>query len=306
MHQIGATTIQKITEMSLNAMALPQLLPALSMAELDRHPEWLPEGTSDAEGHALLSLHVWLVRHAGRTILIDTGAGNDKSRSQQMVLDHLSNPLLERLADAGVTPEDVDCILHTHIHSDHVGWNTRLLDGEWVPTFPNAEVVCSDLEWRYGVALTDGDHAATAACRREADLGEPVRIPVSGTFADSMRPLDGRVPVRRITIDGSEVLPGIRYMSTPGHSIDHASIELVSDGQIALFSGDVFHHPTEIYLPELVSVFCEFPDAARLSRRRFMERAADNDAIVFTSHFPQSSIGSIHRQGPGFRWRFRN
>ena len=122
------------------------------------------------------------------TILIDTGAGNDKSRPQQKVLDHLCNPFLERLAEAGAQPGDIDYVLHTHIHSDHVGWNTRLVDGEWVPTFPNAVTICSEREWRYGDALMKGDE--DAARRVRAGAGDPVRLPVEGTFADSMKPLE--------------------------------------------------------------------------------------------------------------------
>ena len=304
MLRIGSTTVEKVHEMDLNGMTLVQLMPDYSNTDIQNHPEWLTDGTTAAGGHALLSLHTWLVRHRGLTILIDTGAGNDKRRPQQKVLDQLTNPFLERLSAAGVEPGDVDHILHTHIHSDHVGWNTRLANGEWVPTFPNAEVICSDLEWRYGSALTDGDEDAAVVCRREAGLGKPVRTPVSGTFLDSMRPLDGRVPIRRVHFDGSEVLPGIRFVPTPGHSIDHASIEIASDGEAALFSGDVFHHPLEIQVPELVSVFCEFPDAARRSRLGFMERAADSSAVVFTSHFPLSSAGRVGRTSLGFEWRF--
>ena len=304
MLRIGSTTVEKVHEMDLNGMTLVQLMPDYSNTEIQNHPEWLTDGATDAGGHALLSLHVWLVRHRGLTILIDTGAGNDKRRPQQKVLDQLTNPFLERLSAAGVEPGDVDHILHTHIHSDHVGWNTRLADGEWVPTFPNAEVICSDLEWRYGSALTDGDEDGAVVCRREAGLGKPIRTPVSGTFLDSMRPLDGRVPIRRVHFDGSEVLPGIRFVPTPGHSIDHASIEIVSEGEVALFSGDVFHHPLEIHVPELVSVFCEFPDAARRSRLGFMERAADSSAVVLTSHFPLSSAGRVERTPSGFEWRF--
>lgn len=285
-------------------MLLQQLMPALDREVFSRHPAWLPAGTSDDAGHAFLSLHSWLVRHDGRTILVDTGAGNDKARPQQVVLDHLGNPFLDRLAAAGVWPEDVDLVLHTHIHSDHVGWDTRLVDGGWVPTFPNAEVICSDLEWRYGAALTDGDEAGVVACRREAGLGEPIRVPVSGTFADSVRPLEGRVPVRRIPIDGAEVLPGIRFLPTPGHSIRHAAIEIVSDGEVGLFSGDVFHHPAEIYVPDLVSTFCEYPDAARRSRRAFMDRAIDTRATVFTSHFARSSAGRVVRDDDEYGWEF--
>ncbi len=218
MFRVGSTTIEKVHEMDLNGMTLSQLMPAFDTQTFAHHPEWLPAGTSDEAGHAFLSLHTWVVRHNGQTMLIDTGAGNNKSRPQQKVLHHLNNPFIERLNAAGVSPSAVDTILLTHIHFDHVGWNTRLDDGDWVPTFPNAEIICSDLEWRYGAALTDNDKAEIARCRQEAGFGEPVRIPVSGTFADSMRPLDGAVPIRRIPIDGAEVLPGVRFLDTPGHS----------------------------------------------------------------------------------------
>jgi glyoxylase-like metal-dependent hydrolase (beta-lactamase superfamily II) len=304
MFRIGSTTIEKVHEMDLNEMTLQQLMPAFDGDLFARHPEWLPAGTTDEAGRAFMSFHAWLVRHDGRTILIDTAAGNDKERPQQAVFDRLHTPFLARLADLGVEPEDVDLVLHTHIHSDHVGWNTRLADGRWVPTFANAEIVCSDLEWRYGAALADGDAEAIAASRREAGLGEPVRVPVSGTFADSMRPLEGRAAIRRIAIDGNEILPGIRFLPTPGHSICHASIEIASEGKVALFSGDVFHHPAEIYAPDLVSVFCEFPAAARAARRVFMDRVVEAGAMVFTSHFPRSSVGRIDRVGEGFAWTF--
>lgn len=304
MFRIGSATIVKVHEMDLNGMTLQQLMPGFDAREFARHPEWLPDGTRDGAGHAYLSLHCWVVRHEGRTMLIDTGAGNGKSRPQQMVLDHLDNPFIERLKAAGVSPEQVDVVLHTHIHSDHVGWNTRLADGEWIPTFPNADVVCSDLEWRYGAALTDGDEDAVARCRQEAGFGEPVRIPVSGTFADSMRPLDGRVAIKRIPIDGAEVLPGIRFIPTPGHSLCHAAIELVSEGETALFGGDVFHHAAEIYDPELVSMFCEYPEVARRSRRTFLDHAAETRATVFTGHFPRSSAGRINKGADTMTWRF--
>lgn len=195
-------------------------------------------------------------------------------------------------------------MLHTHIHSDHVGWNTRLDDGEWVPTFSNAITICSAREWRYGKALTDGDEAAVARERSESGLGEPVRNPVSGTFADSMRPLEGTGRLRLIEIGDGEVLPGIRFISTPGHSIDHASIEIVSEGERAIFGGDILHHPIEIHEPTLVSCFCEFPGAVPRARIKMLERASEQKATFFSSHFPQSSAGLVGRSGAAYTWRF--
>ena len=303
MFRVGNTTIQKVHEIDLNGFTLAQLLPAMDSHLPERHPEWLPQGTTDGE-NALLSVHSWLVRHEGMTILIDTGAGNNKSRPQQKALDHLKNPFLERLAEAGVAPEMVDYVLHTHIHSDHVGWNTVLVEEQWKPTFPKAIHLCSRLEWDYGAALADGDERGISAARAEAGLGEPVRIPVNGTFNDSMRPLQSTAQTRLVPINDQEVLPGLRFLPTPGHSIDHAAIELRSAGQRAVFGGDVMHHPVELYDTTLVSSFCEFPEAARRSRFQLLDRLAMDDAIYFSAHFPLSSAGRITKVGDGFHWTF--
>ena len=303
MFKIGNTTIQKVYEMELNGFTLAQLLPAMDSHLPERHPEWLPQGTTDGE-NALLSVHSWLVRHEGKTILVDTGAGNDKSRPQQKVLDHLQNPFLKRLAAVGVLPEMVDYVLHTHIHSDHVGWNTVLVDGQWRPTFPKAIHICSRLEWEYGAALADGDERGISTARAVAGLGEPARIPLDGTFNDSMRPLQPTAQTRLLRVDGQEVLPGLRFYPTPGHSIDHAAIELRSGEQRAIFGGDVMHHPVELYDTALVSCFCEFPEAARRSRLQLLEQSAAGEAMYFSAHFPLSSAGRITKVGDGFHWTF--
>ena len=303
MFHVGKTTIRKIPELDLNGFTLAQLLPAVDLRLPERHPEWLPKGTIDGN-NALLSVHSWLVHHEGMTILVDTGAGNDKSRPQQPVLDHLNNPFLERLAEAGVLPEMVDYVLHTHIHSDHVGWNTVLVEEQWKPTFPRAIHLCSRLEWNYGRALADGDEHKISALRDEAGLGEPVRIPISGSFDDSMLPLESTAQTRFISLNEGEVLPGIRFLPTPGHSIDHAAIELKSEGQIAIFGGDVMHHPLELYDTRLVSTFCEFPDTARQSRLQLLERSASHQALYFSAHFPLTSAGSVTKTGDRFHWTF--
>jgi glyoxylase-like metal-dependent hydrolase (beta-lactamase superfamily II) len=300
---VGSTTIHKIHEMDLTGFTLRQLLPTLDEELLERYPGSLAHGKTDSSD-ALLSIHTWLLRHQGMTILIDTGAGNGKSRPQQMPLDHLSNPYLERLAAAGVEPEMVDYVLHTHIHSDHVGWNTRLVNGKWEPTFPNAITICSSLEWAYGKALADGEEQEIASARTQAGFGEPIRIPVSGTFNDSMRPLQRTGRLRLVEVNGKEVLPGIRFIATPGHSIDHAAIELESNGSRAIFGGDVMHHPVEIYDPALLSSFCEFPEPARQSRRFLLESSAKEDCLYLSSHFPSSSAGRITREKDGYHWEF--
>jgi glyoxylase-like metal-dependent hydrolase (beta-lactamase superfamily II) len=302
---VGGMSVIKVHELDLNGFAATQLLPGLDPMVVTKHPDWIDSRTYDLQtGHVLMSVHTWVVRFEGKIILIDTGAGNDKNRPTLKVLDHLHNPYLERLAATGVQPEAVDYILLTHIHADHVGWNTRLEGDRWVPTFPNATVICSDLEWRYGAALTAGDEQSLATVRREAGIGLPFRVPVPGVFLDSMIPLEADERVRRVRVDGGEVLKGIRFLSTPGHSIDHAAISITSQGSEAIFGGDVMHHPIELYEPDLFSMFCEFPEGARRSRRRLARHAAERNAVYFSSHFPSTSVGRITQTGENFGWEF--
>ena len=302
---VGGMSVIKVHELDLNGFAATQLLPGLDPNVLARHPEWIDARTYDSQsGHVFMSVHTWVVRIEGKIILIDTGAGNDKDRPTLKVLDHLRTPYLDRLAAIGVQPENVDYVLLTHIHSDHVGWNTRLSGDQWVPTFPKATVICSDLEWRYGVALTAGDEEGITRVRTEAGFGPPTRIPVPGVFFDSMMPLEATGRVQRVAVDGGEVLKGIRFLSTPGHSIDHAAISINSQGTEAIFGGDVMHHPFELYEPDLVSIFCEFPDAARRSRRWLARHAAERKALYFSSHFPFTSVGTITEMGENFAWKF--
>ena len=292
--RIGDMRIAKVHELDLNDFAATQLLPGLDPSVLMKHPERIDTSTYNSEtGRVFMSVHTWVVWLGGKVILIDTGVGNDKARPTLKVMDQLHTPYLERLADVGIQPGDVDYVLLTHIHSDHVGWNTRWDGDRWIPTFPNATVICSDLEWRYGAALTAGDEKAIAAIRAEAGFGPPIRIPLPGVFSDSMAPIAATSRLQRIVVDGSEVLPGIRFLSTPGHSIDHAAISITSRGAEAIFGGDVVHHPFEWCEPDLVSIFCEFPEASRRSRRWLARHVIERDATYFSSHFPFTSFGKF-------------
>ncbi len=159
------------------------------------------------------------------------------------------------------------------------------------------------MEWRYGAALDAGDEAAITIVKKEAGLGEPVRLPVSGVFTDSMKPIEEAGLLQCIAIDGSEILEGVRFLPTPGHSICHASISISSGSEEGIFGGDVLHHPFELYDTNLTSMFCEFPDAARASRRKLAARIADHRATFFSSHFPGSSVGNIFQDNEKFRWQ---
>ncbi|MGX4773647.1 MBL fold metallo-hydrolase [Bradyrhizobium guangdongense] len=299
-YRIGDAAITRIDELALAAFQFGTLYPGADPEALERQRTKLEAGSFDpATGTFIQSIHSWLVRTPRHTILIDTATGNDKDRPDIPPLHRLNEPFLARLAAAGVTPEDIDYVLLTHVHADHVGWNTRLVDGRWVPTFPNATYIFSRVEQAYGESLAKGAEPDTNPA-----LGPALRKPADRVYDDSVQPVIDAGLARLITVDGGEILEGISFIPTPGHSVDHASIRLVSRGETALFAGDVMHHPLQVYEPSLNSCFCEFPEAALRSRKFALEDAAERGAAVFTTHFAQSSAGRITRNGERFAWQF--
>lgn len=285
-YRVGNASIMRVTERLIDfppASLLPDWKPEL----VEPHTGWLsPCSVGEDLERVTVSVHTWLVRTNGVTILVDTGIGNDKVR-RQPAFNGLKLPFLERLAAAGVTPETVDVVLMTHVHTDHVGWNTMLVDGRWVPTFPNARHVLPKAGFEY----------FTAPGGRER--------PNYDMFADSVLPVVEAGLADFIPDGGGEAMPGLTYIPTPGHSVDHMSIALVSGGERALFAGDVMHHPIQILQPVWNSVFCADGTQARASRRTILERVADEDALYFSSHFPDTSAGRISRAGDGFEWQFQ-
>lgn len=303
-YHIGEAAITRIDELRLAAFQFGALYPGSDPQALERHRGRLETGSFDpATGTFIQSIHSWLVRTPQHTILIDTATGNGKNRPDIPPLDRLNEPFLARLAAAGITPDDVDYVLLTHVHADHVGWNTRLVDGRWTPTFPNATYIFSRIEQAYGESLATGTEP-TGAARPDPALGPATRKPADRVYDDSVRPVIEAGLARLVTVDGGEVLDGLSFIPTPGHSVDHASIRLVSRGEQALFAGDVMHHPLQVYEPSLNSCFCEFPEAASRSRAFVLEDAAESGATVFTTHFAQSSVGRISRTGGRFAWQF--
>jgi glyoxylase-like metal-dependent hydrolase (beta-lactamase superfamily II) len=306
---LGDATIIKIPELALDASD-----PAFFYPGQDNIPAAVEEtrriwpGSVDPQtGLLRQSIHAWLVRTPTRVILVDTGAGNDKDRPNVPRLNHLNVPFLDRLKAAGVRPEEVDLVLLTHLHVDHVGWNTRKVGGRWVPTFPNARYVFSGRERAYLAALSAAD-GSEAAFRAEAKLGPRPDPLVPGiyeeVYEDSVLPVIDAGLAREIVVDGTEAVEGFSFLPNPGHTIDHAGIRFRSRGEQALFWGDVMHHPLQFVRPDWNSVFCEFPDAARKARRWAMNHAAETNALVFTTHFAESSAGRVSRDGDRLTWHF--
>jgi glyoxylase-like metal-dependent hydrolase (beta-lactamase superfamily II) len=257
------------------------LLPAATREAVERHREWLAPHFLDERGRFVMSIHCFVVRAPGLTILVDTCVGNDKPR-QNPTWNMLRTPFLENLAAAGVIPEQVDLVLCTHLHVDHIGWNTRLDDGRWVPTFPRARYLFARREWEHWSAV-DGDEDG-------AILADSVRPVVDAGRAELVEP-DHRIADE------------IWLEPTPGHTPGHVSVRLRSRGQDAVITGDLAHHPIQIGEPDWNSHFCDDQEMARATRRQFCARYADSDVAVLGTHFAAPTAGHIVSEGGG--WRFR-
>lgn len=265
---LGQFQVQKLTEKTL-VFPAAKLLPGAEAIEA-------------GVGELAVSVHSWLVETAGAKIIVDTGIGNHKRRVQT-VFNEQNSDFLERLEAAGFGRNEVTHVLLTHLHGDHVGWNTILEDGRWIPTFPNAT---------YIMPRASIDHLETTS-----------DDPLMPLYLDSVKPVIASGQAMLIEPE-VEPLQGFRYISTPGHTRDHCSILLQTADRAGLFAGDVMHHPLQVQHPELNSVFCADAEAARQARLKVLGFAADSHALYFSSHFGSSSVGEVTRSDDGFSWAF--
>ena len=288
---IGEITVTRIEE-QLGPAGRPsdQYLAGFDREMLARHADWLiPHHYSPELDRLITSIHSWLIRTKHHTILLDCCGGNHNNRPGFPRFHEQDHPYLERLRKAGVMPEDIDIVLCTHLHSDHVGWNTMLRDGRWVPTFPNAKYIFSRLEHDLG----DPRKSATA----EADLQR------SFSYRDSVLPV---IEARQaVIVDGTHSLDdGLTIVPAPGHTQGHIAMWLVNSSQRALFAGDVLHHPLQIYAPHWNSAFCELPDVARVTRLQMLEQCVEHDAKLFPAHFGFPHVARVLASGDRFAHEF--
>ena len=240
-----------------------------------------------ADGIIDAVFQVWIVQKDGLTVLIDTGAGNDKDRPGLPSVGGMATPFLDRLAAEGIAREAVDIVVCTHLHVDHVGWNTMLMAGRWMPTFPNARYVFPAIDrdvWDPAGPIFATMHGAGVA---------------TGVFEDSVQPiLDAGLA--DLVRDGDVVVPGRVVHDAPGHTPGHMVVEIEDCGERALFSGDVIHHPIQVLRPDWNSCFCEDAPTAIATRRRILEDAADTGARIVPAHFGGTHSTFIARDGDGF------
>jgi glyoxylase-like metal-dependent hydrolase (beta-lactamase superfamily II) len=226
-----------------------------------------------------MSIHSLVVETPTRRIVVDTGLGNDKQGRTVPTWNNRQGPFLETMRTAGFPPESIDTVLCTHLHVDHVGWNTKLVDGRWVPTFANARYLFGKAEfehWR--------DHSA-----------EPDKAAV---FEDSVQPI---VDAGKADLVGSsdKICEEMTLLPTPGHSPGHMSIHIRSNGEEALLTGDVAHHPCQMAHLEWSSTADSDPVQSVVTRRELFSRFADSPVLVIGGHF---NAGRIQRDGDAFRF----
>jgi glyoxylase-like metal-dependent hydrolase (beta-lactamase superfamily II) len=282
---LGAATVARIEESFFSNFKADTFFADWRPDVVEEHRRWLiPNHYIESRGTLNFSIHSWLIRTANHTVLVDTCVGNGK-RSDMPGWHMKSWPYLERLAAAGVTPEQVDFVLCTHMHADHVGWNTRLENGRWVPTFPNA---------RYVFSKTEFD--AYSAISREAEDGRP-------SFEDSVLPVvaAGRAQM----VSGAHALEdGFLIEPAPGHTPGHVTIKLDAGSDRAIFTGDILHHALQVYYPHWSSESCADPEQARVTRRRVLEYCADSGALLMPTHFGAPHVCRVERRGDSFVPRF--
>lgn len=272
--QVGDIRVSRIEEWQGEFLPPEQMFTGFDSTAFRQHaPEFTPDFHNADTNRYYGFLQSWLIETGALTILFDTGAGNDKDRPGIPLFGQLATPFLERLAAAGLRVDDVDLVVCSHLHVDHVGWNTRLVDGAWQPTFPRARYLFSAIDRNYWdpSVPTPGPSATGAAVNQQV-------------FEDSVAPLLAADRAELLTGE-QQIAPGIHLRPAPGHTPGHLLMHLESAGEHALFVGDIVHHPIQVRFPDWNSVFCEDPTRARETRRRVLLRAAALDALVFPAHF---------------------
>ena len=287
MIRIGEATITRVEETNKPVYPLRQIFPQISDELLAEHKHWMAPHHYEAEtGRIRLAVHSWLLQIAGKKILIDCCCGNNKKKPGRPFWENLNEPYLERLAGAGARPDEIDMVMCTHLHHDHIGWNTMQKDGKWVPTFPNA---------RYVFNQPDIDYFS----RIDADPKEgPAEL---GTFRECVIPIldAGRADI--VSGQKQRLNDFIEIDAAPGHSPGHVVFKLESKGQRAVFTGDVLHHLLQVHYPDWNFPKNSDAEQAKKSRRKILDLVASTEALMIPAHVGAPFVGRIEKTAHGYR-----
>jgi len=277
--RVGACTLTSVLEAETRRIPPELFFPAAKAADVARH-RWLVPDFADERGRIAMRVQAFVIETPRRRVLVDPCVGNGKKRPLPY-WNEQSWPFLERFAEAGFEPERIDTVVHTHLHADHCGWDTRLADGEWVPTFPNARHLYTraELDW----------------CRAGGNPG------IDGVYADSIAPILA-AGLADVVPEDTSLGDGLRLESTPGHTPGHVSLWIESQGETALVSGDFLHHPVQCAELDWAEGGDLDAELARATRRRMLARAAATRALFLGTHFATRPAGRVEAHGDAFRF----
>ena len=282
--RIGRVTVTKIVELEVTGGSR-FILPQATYEEI-LPISWLQPHFADERGRLKMSIHALVVEtpdgtKSGRRIVVDTCLGNDKEGRRIPTWNNLQGPFLADLAAAGYPRESVDTVLCTHLHVDHVGWNTMLVEGRWLPTFPRARYLMGRVEFEHW--------------RRQRE-----RDDMAAVFADSVRPVHEAGLVDLVETD-HRVCDEIDLVPTLGHTPGHVSVRIRSQGEEALITGDFMHHPCQIAHPEWSSTADTDAAQAQQTRERMLKDLSQRPVLVIGTHFAGATAGRIVRDGDAYR-----
>lgn len=290
---IGRVRIDKLVESDGPFAAPDFLLPDIDMSLLEEHADWLcPLFVESDTKKVIMSFHSLIIRTPKHVILVDCCVGNDKQRPSRPGWHEQNFPYLERLAAHGLSPENIDFVFCTHLHADHVGWNTRLSNGQWVPTFPNA---------RYVFARTEYDYWENANRQHSSQQGN--NAPLNhGCFDDSVQPIMD-AGLADLVADNYQFDDTIWFEPAPGHTPGLIVVHIRDGNEHAVLTGDVMHTPIQLANPDLSSRFCLDPDQSRVTRKALLNRYADTNTLILPGHFPGPTAGHIVSHKSSFCYR---
>ncbi len=278
--EVGDATVFRIADVDATA-ALQGLIPKFNTAAVSR-AAWLTPTFVDEVGRLRGMVQAFLIMIGGQAIIVDPGVGNGKRRIAVPGWNNLHTAFLDRLRSTTVEPDEIDLVVNTHLHFDHVGWHTRLVNGDWRPTFSAARYVMSAEEFRYWQSTPENEIVDQHA-----------------GFSDSVLPVY-EAGLVDLVADDHVVSDGVRLLPSPGHTPHHVSVMIESRGQSAVITGDVMHHPCQIAYPDWGASDFD-ASQAQASRLNLIEQFADSDTLIIGTHFADPVAGRIRREGTTFR-----
>ena len=276
---IGDVTVTKIVELEMTG-GTRFLLPQATREEI-LPIAWLRPHFADEDGRLRMSIHSFVVETRDRRIVVDTCLGNDKKDRRIPHWNDRDGPFLADLAAAGFPAESIDTVLCTHLHVDHVGWNTRMVDGKWVPTFPKARYLMGRTEYQHWSGVKD-------------------RPDMAHILADSVTPIV-EAGLATLVETNERICDEISLIPTLGHTPGHVSVMIQSRGEQAMITGDFMHHPCQIAHPEWSTLADSDPDQGIETRRRMFQRLAGTPVLIIGTHFAGATAGRLVADGDSYR-----